>query len=88
MNDRSNDRFQCNENGLKLQVLFMLPADMQLSSKVKGNIGYYYFDYINHQSQIKDSCFLCFNPFACGDYLGLNLMVYIFVLQCVQYILD
>lgn len=48
---------------------------LQLGPKVKGDIGYYHF--INHQSQIKDSCLSLFkglNPFACGDFLGLNIL--------------
>lgn len=59
MNERSNDRSQCNDNGLKIHVSFVVPADMQLGPKVKGDIGYYHFDFIKHQSKIKDSCFLC-----------------------------
>lgn len=52
--------FSATKMGSGSRCLFVVPADMRLGSKVKGNIGCHYFDYMNHQSQIKDSCFLCF----------------------------
>lgn len=58
MNELFNDRFQCSKNGVKIHMLFVAPADKQLGPNVKSNIGYYHFDLINHQSQIKDHVFL------------------------------
>lgn len=58
MKERSNDRFQCNENGLKIHVSFVVPADVQSGPKVKSELGYFHFDFTYYQSQIKDLCFL------------------------------